>query len=430
MDSCDLVVIGLGTAGATAAAIAAERGLSVIGIEARPLEEAGARWVNGVAAWQFDEAGVARPEAPELRGERVPFHLVAGWGPERVTVRDHDLLEVDMRLLVSRLQGRARAAGADLRVAKAGTYADGVLETDRGPIRARYVADASGLGGRGLLDRPRPAPTEICTAAQEVRHVRDRQAAESFLAGHGVAPGETLCFTGVAGGFSVVNLRLDGDEVSLLTGTIPALGAPSGRQLLDTFVAEKSWVGERIFGGARPIPLRPTTVRLGEGPVALLGDAGSQVYAMHGSGIGVGMIAAALLARTLAQGGTPEDYNYAWQRRWGGLMAGSALFCRYSATLSTDDVHALFGSGLMPPSLAREGLDQGILLPDLVELPGLSLSLARHPVVALSMTPMVSRLGALYALYRTFPRDPAKIPAFEARVARLMGPAPHAGPTP
>src|SRR5690606_37848233 len=120
----------------------------------RPLGEAGARWVNGVPAWAFDETDLPRPVRPELRGDGAPFHLVVGWGPDRLTVERHGVLEVDMRALTDRLQRLAAAAGAtfvgDARV----TGFDGAerLDTTAGPFRARLAfVDASGLGGAGLL---------------------------------------------------------------------------------------------------------------------------------------------------------------------------------------------------------------------------------------------------------------------------------------
>jgi glycine/D-amino acid oxidase-like deaminating enzyme len=79
--SADVAVVGAGTAGAAVAAFAAERGLSVVCIERRALADAGARWVNGVAGWMFDEAGLARPSGDELIAEGGAFHLIAGFGP-------------------------------------------------------------------------------------------------------------------------------------------------------------------------------------------------------------------------------------------------------------------------------------------------------------------------------------------------------------
>ena len=422
MKRCDLVVIGLGTAGAATAARAAARGLSVIGLDARPLDRAGARWVNGIPGWSFREAGFELPQGEELRGEKTPFHLVAGWGPHRLTLLDHDVLEVDMRLLVARLQGLARDAGAELLQGKVRGLHDDILETDLGPIQARWVVDASGMGGAGLLQRPRATPPEICVAAQEVRRVRDRQAVAEYFAANDAREGETLCYSAVAGGYSIVSVHWKGDEIALLTGSVPALGLPSGRQLLDRFASEHPWVGDVIFGGTRPIPLRLTHTRLGEGRVALVGDAACQVYAMHGSGIGAGMIAGRMVADVLADGGTPEDYNYRWQRTWGGLLAGACVFARYSAGLRSEHLVELMNSGLMAPAMSTAALDQRSLAPSVGNVLTLLRGVLTSPRLAVELAPMVARIGATYALYAMFPKDPAKIAAFEARALSLLPP--------
>src|SRR5687768_10240773 len=119
--------------------------MKVLCVERRPLEEAGARWVNGVPGWMFDASEIPRPRGDELIGTGHPFHLVAGYGPERVVLRDLDLLEVDMRLLVARLQQMARDAGAELRGGVRVRKFDGTrLDTADGEIRAKHYVDASG----------------------------------------------------------------------------------------------------------------------------------------------------------------------------------------------------------------------------------------------------------------------------------------------
>ena len=109
----DVIVVGAGSSGAAASALIAERGLRVICVERRPLDEAGARWINGVPRAAFVEAGIALPGPGESDGAPVPFHLVTPYG--RASVPEHDVLDVDMRRLVARLQARARAAGVELR---------------------------------------------------------------------------------------------------------------------------------------------------------------------------------------------------------------------------------------------------------------------------------------------------------------------------
>ena len=115
-ESVDVAVVGAGTAGAAAAAACAERGLSALCVDRLPLDEAGARWVNGVAADVFERAGIEAPEGDELVGGPHPFHMLAGWGPKRVVVDGHGVIEVDMRRLVARLQALARKFGAHIRV--------------------------------------------------------------------------------------------------------------------------------------------------------------------------------------------------------------------------------------------------------------------------------------------------------------------------
>jgi glycine/D-amino acid oxidase-like deaminating enzyme len=154
-DRVDVAVVGAGTSGAAAAAACARRGLRVLCVDRGPLAQSGAHWVNGVPGWHFAEADVAAPTGPELVGVAGPLHLVAGWGPRRVVIRDHGVMEVDMRLLVARLQQRAADAGAVLAGDVAVRGFDGqALQTDRGPVQARWVVD--GLTGH-LLDQPAPS---------------------------------------------------------------------------------------------------------------------------------------------------------------------------------------------------------------------------------------------------------------------------------
>src|SRR5690554_2349455 len=199
---------------------------------------------------------------------------------------------------------------------------DGVsLQTSSGPVSARWIIDASGLCGARLLAHPRPAGSDICTAAQEVRRITDARAARQFCIKHGVPPGATICFSGIEGGYSILNIRVQlsedpakNDTVSILTGSIPACGHRSGRAILREFVAQNPWVGDMIFGGARAIPLRRPYASLYHKNVAVIGEAACQVFAAHGSGIGAGMIAARVLADALADGRGLAGYEKDWLR--------------------------------------------------------------------------------------------------------------------
>lgn len=417
----DVAVIGLGTAGSAVAAFLAEAGFSVVAFDRRELGEAGARWVNGVQRWMLEEAQVAPPQAPELLGEGQPFHLVCGAGPERVVLRDTGILEVDMRHLVSRLQGRARVAGALLRgeVRVLGMEGD-LLETSSGGIRATYVIDASGLGGAGLLASSAPEAAHICAAAQAVHEVTDPGAARAYMKRHQVPPGETLCFTGLHGGFSILNLRLHEDALSILTGSIPALGHPSGRAMLDAFVASEPWVGEARFGGARAIPLSRPVDRIVEGPVALLGDSARQVFTVHGSGIGIGLIAARLLADTLGAGEPLDAYRVRWMRSYGALQATYEVFRRFSAELTVDEMRRLVEVGLMNARTAGPTLAQRWPAVDPVGWVKGAIGAIQEPALGARLARMGARMAQVRALYGLHPRDPGKVDAWSRRVERVL----------
>jgi flavin-dependent dehydrogenase len=422
-ESVDVVVVGAGSSGAAAAAFLAEQGARVRLIERRALDVAGARWVNGVPLAAFRDAGVEAPVAPERRGGPSPFHLTAPSGA-RVVIDGHEVVDVDMRLLVARLQARARAAGAQLvgDTAVTGLTSEGVA-TAGGEIRARWIIDASGLAGARLLGQPRPARTDLCAAAQEVHEVRDPTAARAFFAQHGVDPGTVLGLVGTAGGFSVVDVHLahDAREVAILTGSIPALGHPSGKALLDRFVAEHAWIGARIFGGAGAIPLCRAHDRLADDRVALVGDAGCQVFPAHGSGVGSGMIAARLLADTIARGAPLRAYELAWHRRRGGLHATYDVLRRWNQTLSAAQIDRLLASGALDPVLARAGLDQRMPAIEPRALGHQVRALIGEPSLRSSLAITAIRAAAARALATMYPRDARAVPAWSRAMAVVLG---------
>jgi flavin-dependent dehydrogenase len=417
----DLAIVGAGTAGAALAYLAAKRGLRVVCIERRPRGEAGARWVNGVPRWTFEEAGIPLPLAPELRGEGHAFHLVAGWGPERVVLTEHGVLEVDMRKLVERLQLLALEAGAELRDdTRVGSIHGDRIETSRGPIEADVIADASGLAGARLLDQPRVVASDLCAAAQEVRKVLDVEKARAFFEKHAVKPGDTLCFTGVSGGYSILNVRLDEEGLSLLTGGIPGDGHESGREILDRFVAQHDFIGEPLFGGSRAIPLRRPLDRIANDRIALVGDAACQVFSAHGSGIGSGLVAARVLADTLAEGRSPYQYAVRWHRRWGGLFAGYDAFRRFSQKLSTQEIRRMMSVGLLDEAGARAGLEQRLPRPEPRFLKGALRGAVSARGLTLDLLRALGKTAVAHALYARYPERAGDLPRWSERVAKRL----------
>lgn len=408
-----MVVVGAGSAGAACALAAARYGLRVALLERQSLARAGARWVNGVPGWCFDLAGVPRPKAPEARASdpHGAFHLVGGYGPRRMVIDGLDSYNVDMRLLIERLHRDAAAHGVELidEATVTGFERHG-LSTTRGSFQTEYVVDASGWTGARLLPRQPLTVSDLCAAAQEVRRVQDLAAARRFFEDHQCPLGDTLCFSGVEGGYSILNLRLEGDVISILTGSIPEEGRPSGQGMIRRFVKEHPFVGERLFGGARVIPLgAPNPCLVGE-RVALLGDSGCQVFAAHGSGVGSGLVAARMLADAVATESSLWSYNVAWQRKYGGLFASSYLFARYSRSLSGRDIGEMLESGAMSEPSVRATMDQQLPKLGARDLLGMGRAAARVPRRLRDLLPVVSASAGLQLHYSRYPSTRKGLP--------------------
>lgn len=421
----DVIVCGAGSAGAALAGMVASRGRRVLVLERRTLDRAGAYWINDVPGWMFDEAKIARPSGDELHASAA-VTLIAGRDASapRVTVRPKDFLGVDMRGLVARLQEGAMRAGAELRggehVRELAHGRDEVtVTTSSGTHRARFLVDASGLAGMEALGKMHGSSRDVCAAAQEVRRIRDPRAADAFFEEHGARDGDVTVFTGVAGGYSIVNVRRHHDRVFVLTGSIPADGHPSGKALLDEFVQQRSWIGERLFGGARAIPLSYARPIVARGRIAALGDAASQVFSAHGSGTGAGLVAARMLADAIDSGAL-DGYQHAWQKRWGLLFASHDLFRRLSQDLTEDELRMLVSEGILGEQALIAALSQRFPPLDGAMLRA-ARALGRRPALARRFAGLGARIVRLAALYASHPSDPSRQDAWAERVHAAMG---------
>ena len=444
MRTFDILIVGAGTAGSAAAWHFARRGLRTALLDARPFSEAGARWVNYLPGWMFDAAALPRPEAPELHSPQAPMTVLVGG--VRTTVPENPCLAVDMRALGQRLHGLGLSAGVTpferVHVLRVGCTAGRPveLETDAGLLRAALFIDASGLNGvlrrqvpRLATDCPTVDRAHLCSAAQEVRSVRDPVAAAAWQAHHRLAPDEILSQPGVAGGYSVSNLSVGAGlrQVELLTGCMVGEGY-SGLALIDRAVREHPWIGPRIFGGSGVIPLRRPYDRLSAPGIALLGNAACQVFPAHGSGVGMGLVAARMLAEAMATGDDPGDETrlWAWQaefhHRYGATLAAYDLFRRLTQSLGAADFARLLAAGVVNARQMEFALRQ--VLPEIgpVEASGFLRVLGAYPKLAAHAARSLAGVPGLIALYRNHPARPSPraLRLWSRAVATLCGERP------
>lgn len=426
----DALVLGAGSAGASAALSLARAGKSVIVVERRALADAGARWVNGVPLWMFDSASIDRPRKPELR-EAGRFIVQAHDGKERIVINPSPAQPVDIRHLGARLRDLARDAGVrfvdrsgitDHELDRDGRLRSLHFERNGDPFscQARLFVDASGLNAvlrrrvpRLSVDTPRVEPHDLCSAAQYVMGLDTPAAAAAFLAREGLEPGDTLCTLGEDGGFSTANISVDPEagEAELLTGSIANGEHPSGERIVSRLCERYPWLGERRFGGAGAIPLRRPYDRLGAAGVALVGNAACQVFPAHGSGTGIGMIAGRLLARAVA---THEDigselalwsYQSLFHRRYGGLLAFYDLVRRHAQSLDAAAIAGLLRDRLINRQSQFAALDQRIPTPAGRELVAMLPGLGRRAREAFGLARALGPGPTLLAHYARYPEQ-------------------------
>ncbi|MBS1839006.1 MAG: FAD-dependent oxidoreductase [Actinobacteria bacterium] len=448
-----MVVVGAGTAGLNAALQLARRGLIVTVIESRRLGAGGARWDNGVLAWQYTRAGIAAPGPDEVHHTSGRTHLYGPGDAGPVTFTG-STVHADMRRLNERLVASCRAEGVnfldratglvpelvDRRVRTLALVAaepeSAVLSSRR--LQASLFVDASGR--RGVLRTqvaslaewcPRVPRDLLCTASQHHFDMADRDGALRFLERHRATPGDTVTWVGLDGGFSAlaVGVRPELDGVSVLTGTIATGRWGTGRSILDRFLSTAPWIGAQHHGGDGLIPLRRPHARLGASGVALVGDAACQVFPAHGSGIGAGMMAGAILAEQVGAHADPGSddalwaYQHAFHSELGGTLAAYDAFRRCNSAIGSDGVRRMFASGLFTPEMAGSGLAQRWHEPSLGQSVAAARAYARDVGLARQMVPWLLRCATAERMGAAPPaeQDLGALRRWDRRLARVVG---------
>jgi halogenation protein CepH len=450
----DAAVVGGGTAGANAAYQLARRGMSVGLIERRPVALGGAQWHNGVLAWQFELAGLAPPEAPERVGGGTTFYSFGPDGSPGPVIPEGPIMRADMGLLGERLRALAGDAGVEVLdgverlevehrgdrlsavevVASAGTASSGSTR-----VEADLFVDASGRAGalrrRSPVLAHRCPPVrgpELCAAGDFVVRIDDRAGAERFLARHGARPGDHVNQLGTHGGWSTRSISVSEDlsEAGILVGciadgrfaTVPTLMADARR--------DEPWLGETVTGGTGVIPLRRPYAHLTAPGLALVGDAACQVFPVHGSGIGLGLIAGTMLAGAVcdaADAGSRSAlwrYQFRFHRRFGPGLAMFDGVRRMTTALGSDGVTQMIRAGLMSATMTRAGLDQRLASPPPGEAAVTAGRLAARPRLAAVMVPGLARAQTARMIAARYPVGPDEgtISRWDERMSRALGP--------
>lgn len=317
----DVVVVGAGPAGSTAARFAAESGARTLLLERR--EVVGVP----VQCGEFlPSPGTLEELMPRVEGVRELFDIPPGCVSRRIariaavspSGRRYELDFEGMSLYRAKydqhLARLAVGAGAVLRTGERvrGVVPGGVA-TDEGRIRARVVIGADGPLSIVRRSAGMPAPRQLCPCLQYTVPGEFGDTLEMHMGS--VAPGGYAWLIPKAGEANI------------------GLGVPRGRSRrtlrshLDEFVAGLGIHEHPRLATSGLVPISGPVAETVRGDVLLCGDAAGHVMASNGGGIPPAMVcgrAAGECAAALVKSGRPlEEYERRWRAEVGEVLLNS-----------------------------------------------------------------------------------------------------------
>ncbi|MCA9563266.1 MAG: FAD-dependent oxidoreductase [Myxococcales bacterium] len=382
--NADVLIIGAGTAGATAAWKCAEEGAKTVLVDARPAGKAGATWVNGVEERLFSDIGLWPVPEQAIFHESSVYHLQSPAG-SRSTCYGTPTLEIDMAGLNRALLEKAEEAGVEIIYScsldqpliegNAVVGAHFIKDGERLNINAPLTIDASGMHSvfrealpDSLWIREEVEAKDTCVAAQYVFELTDKDAAKRFLAANNVKDGEIFVKAGIRGGYSILNTSIDMEHghVAFLAGAMLSQGNRAAQDLIEEGKKLTGCAGKKKFGGAGLIPVRRAMDQLVGNGFALVGNSASQVFPTHGSGVAAGMRAAAILAAVAGELVRAEEpmtienlwpYATAYQRGRGAICASQQVVREMTESLHPGQTDQMFRLGLINEQVTIQSMD-------------------------------------------------------------------------
>ncbi len=306
----DVLVVGSGPAGSTAAMYAAKGGASVMMLERRSAVGTPVRCgeympSNGEIVKMFpnltDEDSLFDIPSKLVCKETLGIKLVNP--KEKVTLLEMPGYTVDRDLFDQHLAKRAEEEGAELVTRCAfDSIEDGVAKTTEGDIEYKVIIGADGPGSRvaqslGLNRNRNPYPAVTAQVKGDF---------EPYL---------YMFFGDIAPGAYSWIIPKDG-RANVGVGCSPRFSQGKVTDYFDKFAAKRGFEDHTRIGG-KYVPSEGPIAKTVEGNGMLIGDAAGQVISVNGGGIPLAMIAGRIggtvAAANIKSSAPLEDYETQWR---------------------------------------------------------------------------------------------------------------------
>lgn len=440
-EAYDVVVVGLGVAGAYAAYKLSKSGLRVLAVDIKPYDRLGDKPCgDAIGGHHLESLGLTDLPSNIIEGHVRGIDIFSPSENFKLRVLGEGYV-IDriglVRYLVKRaldfgLEVRAETAALDP-IVRDGFVRGAVLRTDGKVVEvgAKVVVDAS--GNARVIARKLPSewpvsedlkPTDSNVAYREVRELQYEVEEPDILRiyiSKQIAPGGYWWLFPYSSMRGYVNLGL---------GVQGGRGYQHPKTLLYRYVLNRELFKDSrpVEAGGAIVPTREPLRSLVWNGVAVVGDAAYTVNPVHGGGKGSAMVSANCVANAIIEslgiGRTDAEAlwsaNVCYMNNYGAKQAVLNIFRLFLQELSDDEIEF----GMIKRIIREEDLNllslKGDLELSVVDKAMRLLAGLRKPSLLLKLRSVSECMNKMKALYREYPQTPADLPVWTQKVEKLL----------
>jgi len=438
----DVVVVGLGPAGASLAWLLAGRGLRVLGIDMVGWDKVwGKPCGNAIGRHHFIETGLPEPRGDEVKQVVDGIDIISPSEKHVLRVRGEGYI-IDRTKLGQRYLREASSKGVEVvlgvqalrPIIENGTV-KGVVALDRRSgskieFRARVTVDAT--GNSGVLRRRTPPdwpvneplkPVDANIAYREIVELDYEIEEPSYIRiyiNQKIAPGGYWWFFPEGAWTANVGLGVQGGR-----------GHPSPQVIYKDVLEKRPEVRPRrvINASGSLVPTRrPANTLVWHGFMGI-GDNAYTVNPVHGGGMGYAMFAAYSASKAILEAFEKGDFtarglwlaNLIYMRSLGAKQASLDVFRIFLQSLTDDDIEFGLSHGIMRAEDAYETSVTGELKANLSILDKLSILLKGlgRPSLLPKLAIVARYMSRAKNLYKNYPESPAGLGGWVREVESL-----------